>query len=86
MTLEPEEIEAWRAHIDKYARCPQCGGDGELEGTMDTQDPPQDGDPMLLRELVVCPGCGHRWWEGWAYHGQMELPTEQEQPKCRSEK
>lgn len=69
MTLEPEEIEAWRKHIDQYARCPQCGGDGELEGTMDTVDPREPGQPVLLRELVTC-GCGHRYWECWSYHGQ----------------
>lgn len=72
MILEADQHAAWRSHIGRYAVCPACGGDGELEGTMDTVDPAKPGDPVLLRELMVCE-CGHRWWECWSYFGQAEV-------------
>ena len=70
MILEAEEHAAWKAHPDRYAVCPQCGADGELEGTCDTVDPKQPGEPVVLRELMECLACGCRWHEEWAYRGQ----------------
>lgn len=90
MILEPEQHEAWKAHLDRYAVCPRCGADGELEGSCDVVDPAElcksrelssrsrnvkqiaeckAGEPVVLRELMECPACDHRWHEEWVYRG-----------------
>lgn len=73
MILEADAHAAWRDHIARYCVCQRCGGDGEYEGAMNTVDPQKPGDPVLLREVVECPGCGHRWYEVWQYSGQAPI-------------
>lgn len=68
--MEADQHKAWKEHIDRYAVCPRCGADGELEGTCDVIDPEKPGEPVVLRETLDCPACEYRWFEEWVYRGQ----------------
>lgn len=70
MLMDQDQYIAWREHIDQYARCPNCGENGEHERTYDVVDPQTPGESVKLRERMDCPACGCRWWEVWVYHGR----------------
>lgn len=74
MILDDAQAQAWKAHIDRYAVCPRCGAEGELEGSCDVVDPESPGEPVRLRELLECPACDARWHEVWTYAGQVVKP------------
>lgn len=71
MQMEQDQHDAWKSHIDQYAKCPSCGADGELEGECVIDDPEREGEPVFLKERMECPACGGWWWEVWRYHGRQ---------------
>lgn len=73
MLMEQDQHDAWREHINQYAKCPACDADGELEGTSDVVGPQVPGQPVKLRERMDCPACGCSWWERWVYSGRERM-------------